>query len=520
MKKSKGCEKKPENFSEYAKDWCIHSTFDGLSGLVRTNIIIIRVIWICSLLICSFLCVYFVVTMTYGFFSFKVITTIKVQKNSIVDFPAVTICNLFPFDKRNAKGFIDSILAKNNLSTARNVILSNMNPKLINTLIKSNIASQPNSTLKQKFGFDLDYMLLGCFFNGEECNSSDFIWRYDYDFTNCYTFNSGYDQNGNKVKIKTINEAGSDRSFRVELLIGEDAEQSEFILNSGARIVVHNQSVTPIISSEGKDISTQFQTNIAVSRSFVTKLGYPYSDCIKNVYSRLSFDSHFYRSIFDRLNMKSYRKKICFRICLQEYIKNICSCLDGSLPNIYANMSICDTIESIKCIASARVDFFNDPKVSGCKDCPQECDTISYNTFSSSSRFPTPYYLNYTLAKLQATKYNDPSFFSKALLAANIFYDELDVSVINEVPSLTLLSLFSNIGGMLGLFLGPSALSFFEIVEFVIQGLMYWYQNKRGTNKNNSKESVNMDNLKQSVNKANKDLNKSNKKIKIISTKI
>jgi hypothetical protein len=107
-----------------------------------------------------------------------------------------------------------------------------------------------------------------------------------------------------------------------------------------------------------------------------------------------------------------------------------------------SQLSICDTIESIKCIAGARVDFFNDPKVSGCKDCPQECDTISYNTFSSSSRFPTPYYLNYILDKLQTTKYNDPSVFSKALLAANIFYDELDVSVINEVPSLTLLSLF------------------------------------------------------------------------------
>lgn len=120
---------------------------------------------------------------------------------------------------------------------------------------------------------------------------------------------SGYDQAGNRVPIRQVNEAGSDRSLNLELFIGDDATQSQYMLNSGARVVVHNQSISPIISSEGIDIATGFKTNVAFRRSFLSRLDAPYSDCIKNITSPNSYKSTYYKAIFNVLNMTTYRQK-------------------------------------------------------------------------------------------------------------------------------------------------------------------------------------------------------------------
>lgn len=81
------------------------------------------------------------------------------------------------------------------------------------------------------------------------------------------------------------------------------------MLNSGARVVVHNQSISPIISSEGLDIATGFKTNVAFRRSFLSRLDAPFSDCIKNTTSSTSFKSRYYKAIFNTLNMTTYRQK-------------------------------------------------------------------------------------------------------------------------------------------------------------------------------------------------------------------
>ena len=186
----------------------------------------------------------------------------------------------------------------NNISYVSNISLIDINPYLVTSLIKSNIASDYQQYGKDKIkslGFDLNDMLLKCYFNDEPCNRSDFIWVYDYHFINCYTFNSGYDNDGNKIPLRQVNEAGPDKSLQLELFVGNDQTQSQYILNSGVRVIVHDQDVTPIIISEGINIATGFKTNVDIERSIKNKLGSPYTDCIKNVDSPKAFTSYFYK---------------------------------------------------------------------------------------------------------------------------------------------------------------------------------------------------------------------------------
>jgi hypothetical protein len=59
-----------------------------------------------------------------------------------------------------------------------------------------------NAAQKEKLielTFSLDIMLLSCTYNGQNCNQSDFVWFFSYDYGSCYTFNA-----------KTVNESTND----------------------------------------------------------------------------------------------------------------------------------------------------------------------------------------------------------------------------------------------------------------------------------------------------------------------
>ena len=268
-------------------DWSIFTTAHGIPSLSRTESKKIRFLWIAFLLVTTAYCCYSMISIIVSYFSYNVLINMQIVDKSNVDFPAVTVCNLNPFDRRYSQDYINKVLAKYNLSSSldyyNKVGNRELSPSDVLFLLKSNLANDFNFTSEQKrkFGFEIDYMLLTCYFNDIKCNSSDFIWRYDFNYGNCFTFNSGYDQNGSKVPILKINEPGSDRSFKLELFLGDEFKQGIYMDQSGARVVVHNQSITPLMEQEGKDLSTNYQTDIGIYRYFLSKLESPYSNCVR-----------------------------------------------------------------------------------------------------------------------------------------------------------------------------------------------------------------------------------------------
>ncbi|RNA27956.1 acid-sensing ion channel 1 isoform X2 [Brachionus plicatilis] len=455
-------------------DWASNTKSHGVPNIMRVESTFLRIVWTICFVASLGYCIYTIVGIIQTFLLFEVLINQQVVTDSPIEFPAVTVCNLNPFDRRKAQGYIDQVLAKNNLSYVSDVNKIDKNPRLINTLIKSSIIGNPNLTAEniEQLGFHIDYMLLTCYFNDIPCSQSEFVLTYDFDFVNCYTFNSGYDRHGNKVPVKRINEAGADQSLKLELFLGYDLTQSQYILNSGARVVVHNQSAKPIISNEGIDIPSGFQTNIGLKRSFFHKLDTPYSTCVKNSKSPDGYHSFFYKAIFNRLNMKVYRQKVCLRLCLQEFILNECKCLDGSLPNIYQNKSVCESISSLECVADSRGEYFSSISSSSCSQCPLECDSYSFQLTTSSSRYPTLYYRNYLSEQTnilsrfpEGTKKNE---ITKSTVLINVFYDDLATTYTTETAAVSPVALLGNIGGNLGLFIGISLLTFVEIIEFLI----------------------------------------------------
>jgi len=54
------------------------------------------------------------------------------------------------------------------------------------------------------------------------------------------------------------------------------------------------------------------------------------------------------------------------------------------------------------------------------------------------------------------------------VLSVCVYYDDLEYIIIKKSPKIELLDLISSIGGIMGIFLGTSFLSFIEIIDIFV----------------------------------------------------
>jgi hypothetical protein len=63
-----------------------------------------------------------------------------------------------------------------------------------------------------------------------------------------------------------------------------------------------------------------------------------------------------------------------------------------------------------------------------------------------------------------------------SLVAFNIYFDSFKLTRIRQMPKRDILDLISNFGGILGLFLGLSFLSFAEIIQAICEILTIYFR--------------------------------------------
>lgn len=75
--------------------------------------------------------------------------------------------------------------------------------------------------------------------------------------------------------------------------------------------------------------------------------------------------------------------------------------------------------------------------------------------------------------------YFNKSFDSSEIAVVNIYYQNLGFLSITENPTISLVGLFSNIGGIASLFLGISLIALVEIIEFFLNILYLFNERKK-----------------------------------------
>jgi hypothetical protein len=131
-------------------------------------------------------------------------------------------------------------------------------------------------------------------------------------------------------------------------------------------------------------------------------------------------------------------------MCKHKLIIDECGCFSYSYPFFKTNVSHCLTKEDMECV----FDFYDQPITDKCiKKCPLECETVSYEIFTSFDSYPNPgYYTNYLMSKenLKGLTYND---FQTSMAGVYIYYEYMRYTFISENPSKTIVDLLSSVGG-------------------------------------------------------------------------
>ena len=167
-----------------------------------------------------------------------------------------------------------------------------------------------------------------------------------------------------------------------------------------------------------------------------------------------------------------YRYRNCIWYCMQEVFIKECGCQDPGSPTINNTMRFCTTLNDLfSCVYPHFTSFFQQDLTEKCSYCKNECESEAYGFSPSYNEYPSEQYGNFLL-RLNKIKANNITSFDQLkrnVLSLNIYYDDLQYMIVEELPSTDLLTLVSAIGGTMGLFLGMSFLSILELVEIAVE---------------------------------------------------
>ena len=453
-------------------DWIQTSTSHGFPNFFRTERPINKFIWftctLTSLVVCAIVCIQSVLT----YFSFEVNSSINRIIEIPTSYPMITICNTNPYLTRESHYFY----SKQSKKVENFPFNSSLNKeRFTKYFINSNTLSLSDEELKQ-FSFLLNDIIITCSFNNAPCNTLYFTWFYDLDYGNCFIFNSG--------KLAPISKVPSATSaLRLELFVGQMENSVVINQNYGAVLYIGNQSFYPN-QFEKILLPVGFETNILVSRSFTSKLSSPYSDCI------FKKDITNYKELFSNYE---YSQTMCLAYCLEELIVELCGCYSTLFKSLnMTDIKPCTSISNVTCVYKANLFYLNGNLSSKClKKCPNECNHVSLDASVSIINYPSTSYANILTSdsKIQekfsnlinVTKLTN-EILSKNILSVNVMYKDLDYTLINENANLKVSDLISSIGGILGLFIGVSFLSFVEILEIIVEIIYIKYEFKNKVN--------------------------------------
>ena len=444
-------------------EWSLLTKFDCYSKIFEYPKWPSKLVWTLVFLTFTSFTMWLVIKNITDFYEYEVISKIEIISERPSIFPAVTICNNDPFTSEFAQSFIQNI-TKNTYGTDidnMTFIETYVNSKVVNRLAKM-YASSPLFTDQQRKSLIASSFGYQCYFGGESCPLNSQTWTYDYNYGNCYQFNTGYNQT---TLLKTYTE-GVDNGL--SLLIGPLINKNKYLtsLASGMVVFIHNQTSAPS-SNDFISVETGKQSNIAIKRTFTYNQASPYSECV----DLASYHSDLYDVMITRTNY-AYRQLDCFGFCFQREVTTRCDCFFTELPMI-AQSSPCLNVTQIECMDIVGSEFSYDDCTA---ECPLECDSVRYEYSLSSLVSPNQKMYNVFFNDRVNFNIMQSAFgvnlstyeqFQQYFLVVNVYYPYLQYTKIREAPKASQIDLLSQIGGSLGMFLGFSLFHFVELFEII-----------------------------------------------------
>ena len=434
-------------------EWSILSTAQCYPKIFQAKNKYLQLIWSMNFIIFSCLTFWFVILGLINYLEFDVVSKIRVRTEKELVFPLITICDANPFttsksnDLLNKTQFIsESVFGENNRWADYAGYAMNK-------------AFSFSDAQKQELGFSLSRSLKECEFYNFECNSSHFKWIFNYKYGNCFQFDS-------KNLVEHVFLSGN--MYGLYLTLGNLENLNEYpgYPSNGLKIFIHNSTH---FSSYDEEIylETGKQSKITMRKTMTYRAPSPYSDC-----NDLSgFKSDIYQYI--KSSNGEYRQKICFELCLQKIIIDACQCFYTFISYFEPTNQIkpCFNFSSSACPILTLSKYSTNIYEECISQCPLECEYVTYEASVSQLDYPNRQHFEELKISKLFIEYENMSLemYKKTHLRLNIHLKSMEHTEIIEMAKMTAIDLISNLGGVLGIFLGLSIFSLVEIGKLVFR---------------------------------------------------
>ncbi|XP_071950916.1 acid-sensing ion channel 1-like [Antedon mediterranea] len=350
--------------------------------------------------------------------SYPVATKISIAHYDEIAFPAVTFCNYNQLRKSQ---------------------VTDEEFELIRAFYSGDVANYSTisdwniTELYLRASHSIKDLLTECtWMSVEDCGPENFTTNL-IDFGVCYTFKT----------TRNVSHAGVSSSLFLQININDTENTGHEKGIKGIKMLIHPSNEHPLVRSFGFAVSPGFHTEIALKGLQAKSLPDPYSSkCTAKALQRKS----------------TYTKALCIYECRYDYVIEKCGC---QLQNFMGDVPLCTAQQSIDC-GNVAYDLFVTDKKASC-DCPLACDQLTYEPRTSSTLWPDP-------AMIQSFENNygyTKEYVRENILQVGISFEDLDMTVVELVPSYSVTQLLSELGGNMGLICGMSLITVVELLDFV-----------------------------------------------------
>jgi hypothetical protein len=428
----------------------------GVSHLFKSKNKLSKWIWFVLSILSIGLSIYFIVNTLIEYFDYNVTTKVRLVTANKFNLPSITICDRNKLSTQDAFTFIQNF----NLLDDKLGRLNLIDQQILNLKNIPAFVLFRNLTLNEikKMSKPIESMIIECIFDLKPCNPSDFEWIYNSRYGNCYRFNS----NSTKY-VQTPNEL---HGFSLDLYLDYPIELDKYNIEKGVFVSIDDQIVNVYNDFDDLiDVSTGVETNIFLKRSVFTRYPRPYSNC-RFDHARKGFK--YYDKIIEA--GYSYSQSICLSFCRHEKQGCILPFSSIRIPN----RTFCEINDSRNISYAYKKNEYI--PIECFEECPLECKTTSFDYTVTTFKYPK-YLANGNYEQLIAKgliNANQTEIIGNTLnsvVRLKIYFGSMNYLEYSELPSISIFSLVSNLGGTLGIFLGMSLLSFTEIIEVFFKHL-------------------------------------------------
>ena len=437
---------------------CVETlTTHGLPNLSRTKYTFIKFIWLLLTISSAGVSIYLIIKTLAEYLEYNVTTEVRlINAEESLEFPTISICNKNRFSTNYSVEMIRELIKTKYNHSFEDFFHPNFSNSFLS--ISEKIFLQENETKyffsniemneREKYGLSIKDSLKYCRFMNQDCKFSDFEWFFNSKYGNCYRFNP--------IKPNKRTKENNEDGLTIEILLKNPKELDILDFEKGLYVSIDSNNLDTYFDFENLiEVSTGFQTNIKIQKSFFQKYPKPYSNCDFRdglVDSITLEQKELYNEII-KANF-SYSQSFCLVYCRHRLYYHQFSCKFRANSLTVPNVKYCKPSEDLKLLE--RESNYHQSATDSClQTCPIECETIKYDTDIFITKYPN-IYLKY-FQHFGDIK-DKEEITSQDLLKLKIFFGSLNFMSYNESPSMSVFGLVSNLGGILGLFLGKNCL--------------------------------------------------------------